>query len=367
MKMAGRLSQLLIGRKLVSAGNALQGRLFHIALDHAIPFHLNTPVVNLIVEEDRATGVLISHEGQTKRLKANRGVLINASGFPRNSEMREKYQPFGVSAETSHANPGNTGDLIQIAQGIGADVEYMREAWWLPSSRLPNGVKKMHVFDRSKPNCIMVDHLGNRFMNEACSYMEVGQKMIATGGKCWLIFDQRHASRYPMVMMMNEGYSKKKLIELGYYKYAKSVEDLARQCDIEPSALKKTINHWNRMCRTGFDQDFKKGERYYDCYYGDKTIKPNACMGPIEKSPYYAIEIFPGDVGIGGGILTDHNGCVIKIDGSVIGGLYAAGNGTASVMGDKYLGAGASIGDAMVFSLAAAEHAIQNIPTNGKF
>jgi 3-oxosteroid 1-dehydrogenase len=63
------------------------------------------------------------------------------------------------------------------------------------------------------------------------------------------------------------------------------------------------------------------------------------------------------DVGTYGGIVTDEWGRVIKEDGSILPGLYATGNSSASVTGDKYPGAGASIGASFIFGYRAARHA----------
>ena len=48
---------------------------------------------------------------------------------------------------------------------------------------------------------------------------------------------------------------------------------------------------------------------------------------------------------------------MLRGDGSAISGLYATGNTTASVMGNEYAGAGATIGPSMVFGYLAAKHA----------
>ena len=67
--------------------------------------------------------------------------------------------------------------------------------------------------------------------------------------------------------------------------------------------------------------------------------------------------MYPGDVGTAGGVLTDEFARVLREDGSVIEGLYATGNSTASVFGRCYPGAGASIGASFVFGYIAARHA----------
>ena len=80
------------------------------------------------------------------------------------------------------------------------------------------------------------------------------------------------------------------------------------------------------------------GESAYDKYYGDPTNKPNPNLGEISHPPYYAAKMVPGDLGTKGGIRTDVHGRALRDDGSVIEGLYAAGNVSAPVMGHTYPG-----------------------------
>ncbi|HEX3287132.1 MAG TPA: FAD-binding protein, partial [Mycobacterium sp.] len=92
----------------------------------------------------------------------------------------------------------------------------------------------------------------------------------------------------------------------------------------------------------------------------DPRQKPNPCVGPVDKPPFYAIALYPGDVGTCGGLLTDEHARVVDRDGQVMPGLYAAGNCTASVMGRTYPGAGASIGASFIFGWIAAHHMTGN-------
>ena len=84
-------------------------------------------------------------------------------------------------------------------------------------------------------------------------------------------------------------------------------------------------------------------------------------MGPIDEAPFYACEILPGDIGTCGGLLTDEFARVLGPADKPIEGLYATGNSTATVMGRKYLGPGASIANTMVFGYIAARHAATNV------
>src|SRR6185295_16883916 len=112
----------------------------------------------------------------------------------------------------------------------------------------------------------------------------------------------------------------------------------------------------NEFAKTGKDPDFKRGDSFYDKYYGDPTHQPSPCIGPIDTPPYYAIALYPGDIGTKGGLLTDAYGRVLKADGVPFQGLYAIGNTAASMMGTKYPGAGSTIGPSMVFGYIAANH-----------
>jgi len=67
------------------------------------------------------------------------------------------------------------------------------------------------------------------------------------------------------------------------------------------------------------------------------------------------VKIVPGDLGTKGGLVTDERARVLRPDGSVISGLYAAGNVSSAVMGHTYAGPGATIGPALAFGYLAAE------------
>ena len=91
--------------------------------------------------------------------------------------------------------------------------------------------------------------------------------------------------------------------------------------------------------------------------YGDRRVTPNPCLRALTQAPFYAIPVFPGELGTKGGLVTDPQARVLREDGSVIAGLYAAGNTTAAVMGPTYPGAGGTIGPALTFGMLAAEAA----------
>ena len=138
---------------------------------------------------------------------------------------------------------------------------------------------------------------------------------------------------------------------------AESLAELARAIDVDPAGLAASVARFNGFARSGRDQDFGRGETISDRYYSDPQVTPNPCLAPIEKPPFYAVKVYPGDLGTKGGVVTDPQGRALDTAGRPIPGLYAAGNCSASMMGETYPGAGGTIGPAMVFGFLAAEHA----------
>ena len=92
--------------------------------------------------------------------------------------------------------------------------------------------------------------------------------------------------------------------------------------------------------------------------YGDPSVTPNPSLKPLEKGPFYAMPIYPGDIGTNGGLLTDDRARVVGDGGKVIEGLYAIGNNAASAMGESYPGAGVTIGPALTFGYIAVRDAL---------
>jgi 3-oxosteroid 1-dehydrogenase len=349
----------LLGQKLRGAGNALQGRLYQIVLREKIPIWTETPVKDLIVEDGRVVGVVAERKGEPIRVRAELGVLLNAGGFGRNREMREAYQPKPTSTEWTQVSPGHTGEMIQACMRIGAATDLMDESFWLACSFAPDGTfMGMHSSnDISRPYLIVVDKNGKRFANEAANYMEFGQRMYAAGAvPAWAVFESRFRQRYPWGLMA-PGITPRSVIESGYLKRASTIEDLARQCGIDPEGLKATVQRFNGFARSGVDEDFHRGESAYNHYFGDPTVTPNPNLGALEKPPFYAVALQPADVGTAGGVVCDEFARVLKTDGAPIPGLYATGITTATVVGRSYPGAGASVGPSMTFGYIAARHA----------
>ena len=366
LKIALRgIGAMLTGKHYITAGAALQGRMLQAALKADVPIRTNAGVKRLLTDEaGRVTGVVAMIDGEERHIGAHHGVLINAGGFARNQRMRDIYQP-GTSAEWTNANPGDTGEIIEEAMRIGAAIAQMDEMVGAQIALPPGRAELLPMVqgDVSSPHSIIVDQTGVRYMREAQSYMKFCQEMfardkIAPAVPSWLVLDSQFLRKYMLAGTMPGTRKPKSWHESGFLKRGTTIAELATACAMNPATLTASVERFNGFVRNGNDEDFHRGERAYDRYLGDSGHKSSASLGAIDQGPFYAVQIYPGDVGTYGGIVTDCNARVLREDGSVISGLYATGTSTASVMGRSYPGAGSSLGPSFTFGYVAAKHAL---------
>lgn len=365
----------LAGKEWTTAGGALQGRMLQASLRAGVDIRTNAGVDSFVVEEGAVKGVVTTKDGREWRIGSRLGVLVNAGGFAQNQEMRDKYIP-GTSVEWTAAAPGDTGEMIRVMMGMGAGAGQLEERVGSQMSIPPgaenrdgNGVELGKVsgqMNYAKPHSIVVDQSGVRYMNEGGSYMAFCQNMLkrnltVPAIPSWWIFDEQNMLKYMFCGTMPGPGSKKPQAwyDSGFIKCADSLAELASLINVEPDTLKATVHRFNEGALRGRNDEFSRGARAYDEWLGDHYHKPSNTLGAIEKPPFYAVPVVPGDVGTYGGVLTDEHGRVLLEDRTPIAGLYATGTTTASVMGRIYPGAGSSIGPSFVFGYLAAKHAAQ--------
>lgn len=348
------------GRRMYAMGNALVIGLRKGLMDAGVPVEYGAELVGLVVEDDRVTGVRLRRGDTEETVLARKGVVLASGGFEKDAEMRAKHLPAPTDPEWSTGSANNTGRGIEAGIAVGAETALMDDAWWGPTIPLPHG-PWFCLSERNLPGSMIVNGEGRRFMNEALPYVEAthaiheGQATGVPHVPAWMVIDQRYRNRY-----LFAGLTARMPFPGRWYKHgaivrADTVEELAEKIGVPAANLAATVERFNRLATAGVDEDFHRGDSAYDKYYGDPRVKPNPSLGPIDQPPYYAVKIVPGDLGTKGGLLTDERARVLRPDGSVIGGLYAAGNCSAAVMGRTYAGPGATIGPAMVFGYLAAE------------
>jgi 3-oxosteroid 1-dehydrogenase len=294
-------------------------------------------------------------------------VVMAGGGFPASARMRALHLP-QPTPEYTPAYEGCTGETLELSQAVGAALGRPGQdnALWFPSSiaSRPDGSTAVYphiVLDRAKPGLIAVNSAGRRFVDEAVSYHEFTRAMYrahrsAPSIPAWLVCDRRFLWKYGLGLIRPLSLRVGPFVRRGYLRRADTVRALAREIGVDPGGLEETVRSHNEYARKGVDPDFGKGGNPYDLGNGDAAHRPNPCLGPIERPPFFAVAVVPTPLGTSLGLSTDANARVLDARDEPIAGLYACGNDMHSVMGGEYPGAGSQLGLAMTFGFLAALH-----------
>ena len=347
-------------------GNALAARLGKTVHDLGIPIYYDTALVGLKQDDGSVTGVTVRHAGAERSIAARHGVILASGGFPQNDAMRADVMAHACRGPHYSMSPeDNTGDSQRAATQLGASQggNNLHPAFWTPVSRLKRAdgttVPFPHLFlDRAKPGLIAVTDRGGRFVNESASYHDFVAGMLEAmeGGarEFRLICDHRFIRRYGLGAVRPFPGRLKPFIDSGYVIRAATIAELARKTNLPAQAMADTLARYNADAARGTDSAFGKGGTDYNRYLGDPENQPNPCLRPIEQGPFYALSIYPGDIGTSIGLETDATARVLGADGTPIGNLYAAGNDMNSIMAGSYPGPGITLGPALTFGYIAA-------------
>ncbi len=353
----------------LTLGRALVASCRKAMLQRNIPLWLNSDVQQLLVEDGRVVGARVLKDGESILVRARKGVLLAAGGMGQNVAMRQQYGQLPTGETFSSASPADMGDGIRMGLEVGAALEFMGSAWWTPSIRLPDGRLQALITGKSMPGSIFVDGHAQRYCNEAAPYEDVtkaqwrNHQSGAPSVPSFMIFDARFRHEYmigilPPGKVQSDASVQREFFDTGFLKKAPTLGELATQLPLDPAALEATVARHNEFARTGKDLDFGRGDSATDRYYSDLKIKPNPNLAPIVKPPFYAVSVYPGDLGTKGGLKCDEFARVLDTGNTPIAGLYVTGNCAGSVMGDSYPGAGSTIGPSMTFGYVAARHAL---------
>lgn len=354
-----------------TSGAALIGPLRARLAVKNVEIRLSTKLEKLLHADDRVTGVRVSRFGTAYDIAARHGVIICAGGFEWSQELRNRFYPVPTSTWWSSTPQGaNAGEALVAAEAIGAATEHTGAGWWAPTMIMPSqsasNFEETHqaVFDVGRPYSVCVNRNGDRFVNESCSYDLFGKGMVddqlATGANtpCWLVFDATFRAKFTAGGFLPSAIMSDKSIPVDWWDHyifkADTVAALAKKIQLDPAKLQDVVRRMNDYAAKGEDPEFGRGSSGYDRGFGDPTVKPNPCLGPIKVAPFYAVPINLGDLGTKGGLKADAKARVLDGNDKPIHGLYAAGNATGSPFGLCYPGAGATIGPAMVFGYIAA-------------
>ena len=252
-----------------------------------------------------------------------------------------------------------------MAMQVGADLKNMNEVWgttvYKDEAELAmrtnkaislNGITEKKFY----PSCILVNKHGKRFSNEKADYdsswrsfhdKENWGSLEYTNIPAYQIYDQKVREQGTLA-----GKSLKENLP-SWFAQSPTVEGLAKKLKINESALKKTVQEYNKFARKGEDPYFHRGQTVYD-RMGSEDVK--AALQPLDKPPFYGAEVAPGDLGTSGGCKVNKSAEVIDALDRPIKRLCASGNNSGvGSPGTSYGGGGGTIGPALTFSFIAGK------------
>ncbi|WP_407495911.1 FAD-dependent oxidoreductase [Pseudooceanicola sp. MF1-13] len=352
-------------------GNALVARLMQACLDAGVIFRTGASVASLETEGARVIGAILEGQTGTRRVQALRGVVLACGGYPHDLTRRAATFPCADQHSTL-AVPTATGDGLRLGEDVGGHqaMDLAAAGAWCPVSEVswPDGSKGVfpHIIERGKPGVIGVLASGRRFCNEGLGYYDYVKAMFDAVPEdapveSWLICDHRFIRRYGLGIVRPAPVPLRPWLRSGYLIRGATLEDLARNCGIDPSGLADTVARFNIGAARGEDPEFHRGTSNYMRLQGDPDVTPNPCLAPIKSGPYYAVRVIPGSFGTFAGLQTDGAARVLDDAGGPIPGLYAAGTDMASVMGGHYPAGGINLGPALTFGYIAGRHAAESV------
>ncbi|MDD6559226.1 MAG: flavocytochrome c [Faecalibacterium prausnitzii] len=316
--------------KVVSVGAYMIPLLQENCEKRGIDIVLNTTVDTILTDANgAAVGVSgTDKDGNTVVVNA-KSVILATGGFGANLDMVTQYKPELAGFMTTNA-AGAQGQGIEMATAIGAGTVDMDQIQIHPT--VEANTAALITEGLRGDGAILVNANGERFIDEVGTRDVVSAAEIAQPGSySWLIVDQAMADASSVI----QGYIKK-----GYTKTGATYEELAKELDVDPAAFANTMETWNSYVEAKNDPDFGR----------------TSFANPLNNGPYYAIKVTAGVHHTMGGVTINSATEVLKEDGTVIPGLFAAGEVTGGVHGANRLG-GTAVADFVVFGRIAGESA----------
>ena len=308
---------------------------------------MDTTGESLITDESgKVVGVNATHkDGHKVTLHANKGVILATGGFAGNVEMRMQYCVSDkwpdLSAKVITTNmPGVTGDGLRMAAAVGAELINMDQIQLLPYANPWTGATSDITLTYSA-SCY-INKNGERFVREDGRRDEMSLAIIAQpDGLMYQLFSADAVPDPATGKTLGDktvGYYLDN--HLAGYVQAETLEGLAEVLGMDPAVLQKTVDDFNSYVR---------GEATDPC--GRITWTKE-----LKTGPWYAYPRKPAAHHTMGGVNIDVDTHPLRADGSIIEGLYCAGEITGNFHGANRLG-GNAIVDFCVFGRIAGANA----------
>ncbi|MBR0149739.1 MAG: flavocytochrome c [Synergistaceae bacterium] len=317
-------------KKVVSVGGYMIPRLEAACKSRKNITMLMETTAKSIMTDDSGKVSGIEAESKGAKITVNaKAVILATGGFGANLKMVARLNPALEGFMTTNA-PGIDGDGLVMAQELGAAVVDMKQIQIHPTVQYDSS--NLITEGLRGDGAILVNTEGKRFIDEVLARDVVSKAEIEQPGSfAFLIIDQKMVDESLLI----QGY-----IAKGYSFKGDTYEALAKEIKIPADEFVKTMNAWNSYVMNRNDPDFGR----------------TSFINPLDKAPFYAIKVTPGIHHTMGGLKIDGRTRVLRGDGSVIEGLYAAGEVTGGVHGGNRLG-GTAVSDFVVFGRIAGQEA----------
>ncbi|ETY75493.1 NADPH-dependent FMN reductase [Lactiplantibacillus fabifermentans T30PCM01] len=300
-----------------------------------------TPVQSLTTTAGKVDGLIAQGPDHTKVIVHAKAVILASGGFAANTKMLQQYNTYWTAIDDdikTTNSPAMTGDGIRLGTSVGADLVGMGFSQMMPVSD-PDTGELFSGLQVPPQNFVMVNQAGKRFVNEYGSRDELTQAAIDNGSLFYLIADDEiKKTAYNTTQAKLDAQ-----VAAGTLYRADTLSDLAKQLQMDPAVLTKTIENYNSYVDAGEDPEFHK----------------NAFDLKVQVAPFYATPRKPATHHTMGGLKIDTGAHVLNADGQVIDGLYAAGEVAGGIHAGNRLG-GNSLADIFTFGRIAATNALQD-------
>ncbi|MBQ9566298.1 MAG: flavocytochrome c [Synergistaceae bacterium] len=288
-----------------------------------------TAADTLLTDKAQVVGVVATGKGGNKITVRSKAVVLAAGGFGANLKMVSRLNPALAGFMTTNA-PGATGEGITMGQELGAAVSDMKRIQIHPTVQFDSAA--LITEGLRGDGAILVNSEGKRFIDETGTRDVVSAAEIAQPGSfSWLVIDQKMADASSVI----KGY-----INRGYTVQGDSFAALAGAMGVNAESFEKTMKDWNSYVEGKNDPDFGR----------------TSFASPLAQAPFYAIKVTAGIHHTMGGLKIDKAARVLRGNGSIIPGLFAAGEITGGVHGGNRLG-GNAVADFVVFGRIAGQGA----------
>ncbi|MGG5886624.1 FAD-dependent oxidoreductase [Falsiroseomonas sp. HC035] len=331
-------------------GTALITGLLRGCLNAGVRIELSARAVALLTDDTGAViGAVVERNGLRTKLLARHGVVIATGGFEWDAALRARHFPGPVDYLGSPE--GNTGDGHRMAEAAGAALAHMDQATLTPAVPVRHAGHLMArpVPFHTEPNAILVNRHAVRFVNELTFNIgEAVDMRDATGQPvhlpCWVISDATLPDRLPPAKWAARA-------DPGWMRRAETLEGLAALVGLDPATLAATVARYNAACMVQRDEDFGRPSAADAAASGDRRRRGG--LAPILRPPFLAMPFNRSILGTKGGPRTNEHAEVLRPDGSVIAGLFAAGASSANPLGTRGVGTGTTIGPYMAWGHVA--------------